>query len=127
MVAHFTMRTYEVNHVFRFVESIWLLRKSCQIRFFFGRDLFHIIRAQHVLSYPILYKYLRAVRPIAPLLVSAAIYGHYDQSWGSGSGYIMAPDIFFVEIFDPDPFLAVLHWSSSDRNRINCTARFNSK
>ena len=34
MVAHFTMRTYRVNQAFRFVEGIWLHRKSRPIRFF---------------------------------------------------------------------------------------------
>ena len=28
MVAHFTMHTYGVSQVFRFVEGIWLHRKS---------------------------------------------------------------------------------------------------
>ena len=52
MVAHFTMHTQGVNQAFRFVESIWLRRKSRQIRFFFlGNDLFYFIRAQHVMSY----------------------------------------------------------------------------
>ena len=32
MVAHFTMRTYELNQAFRFVEGIWIHRKSRQIR-----------------------------------------------------------------------------------------------
>ena len=32
MIAHFTMRMYGVNQEFRFVEDIWLHRKSCQIR-----------------------------------------------------------------------------------------------
>ena len=41
MVAHFTMRTYGVNHVL----GIWLHRKSRQIRFFLGKDLFYLIRA----------------------------------------------------------------------------------
>ena len=49
MVAHFIMRTYEVNQTFRLAEGIWLHRKSR--KFFFGKDLFYIIRAQHVLSY----------------------------------------------------------------------------
>ena len=40
MVAHFTIRTYGVNQVFRFVEGIGLHRKSHQIRIFFiGKDL----------------------------------------------------------------------------------------
>ena len=34
MVAHFTMRTYEVNQAFRFVEGIWLHQKIRQILFF---------------------------------------------------------------------------------------------
>ena len=51
MVARFTKRTYGVNKEFRFVEGIWLQRKSRQIRFFFGNDLFYIIRAQHVVGY----------------------------------------------------------------------------
>ena len=34
MVDHFTMRTYGVNQTFRFIECIWLHRKSRQIRFF---------------------------------------------------------------------------------------------
>ena len=46
-----TMRTYGGNKTFRFVESICWHRKSCQIRFFFEKGPFHIIRAQHVLSY----------------------------------------------------------------------------
>ena len=37
MVAHFTMRTYEVYQEFRFVEGIWLHQKSRQIRFFFQK------------------------------------------------------------------------------------------
>ena len=34
MVAQNTVRTYGINQVFRFVEGIWLRRKSCQIRNF---------------------------------------------------------------------------------------------
>ena len=37
MVALFTMRTYGVNQVFRFVEGIWLHRKSCQVSFNFRK------------------------------------------------------------------------------------------
>ena len=37
MVIHFTMRTHVINQAFRFVESIWLHRRSHQIRFFFGK------------------------------------------------------------------------------------------
>ena len=37
MVTHFTMRTHGVNQAFRFVEGIWLHRKSRQIRFFSGK------------------------------------------------------------------------------------------
>ena len=36
MVAHFTMRTYGVNQVLRFAESVWLHRKSRNIPFFFS-------------------------------------------------------------------------------------------
>ena len=36
IVAHSTMRTYEVNLEFRFVEGIFLKRKSRQIRFVFS-------------------------------------------------------------------------------------------
>ena len=51
MVAHFTVRTYWVNQAFRFVEGIWLHRKSRQIRFFFSeKDLFYIIHAQREMS-----------------------------------------------------------------------------
>ena len=38
-----TVRNYGVNQVFQFVESIRLSRKSRQIRFFFGKDLFFFI------------------------------------------------------------------------------------
>ena len=51
MVAHFTMRTHGVNQAFQFVEGIWLHRKSRQIQKKIGKELFHIIRAQHALSY----------------------------------------------------------------------------
>ena len=38
MVAHFTMRTHGVYQAFRFVDGIWLHRKSHQVRFiFFGK------------------------------------------------------------------------------------------
>ena len=37
MVAHFTMRTYGVKQGFRFVEGIWLHRKSSRIRFLFRK------------------------------------------------------------------------------------------
>ena len=50
MVAHLTMRTHGVNQAFRFVEGIWLHRKSRQIRFFSEKDLVYIIRAQHEMS-----------------------------------------------------------------------------
>ena len=50
MVAHFTMRTHGVNQAFRFVEGIWLQRKSRQIRFFSEKDLVFIIRAQREIS-----------------------------------------------------------------------------
>ena len=36
MVAQNAVRTYGLNPVFRFVEGIWLYRKSRQIRIFFG-------------------------------------------------------------------------------------------
>ena len=47
MVAHFTMRTHGVNQAFRFVECIWLHRKS---PFFSEKDLVYIIRAQREMS-----------------------------------------------------------------------------
>ena len=51
MIAHFTMRTHEVNQAFRFVEGIWLHRKSYQIRFLFSeKDLVYIISAQRKMS-----------------------------------------------------------------------------
>ena len=34
MVAHLTLHTYGIKHEFRFVEGIWLHRKSSQNRFF---------------------------------------------------------------------------------------------
>ena len=46
----FTMRTYGVNQAFRFVEGIWLDRKSRQIRFFSEKNLVFIIRAQREIS-----------------------------------------------------------------------------
>ena len=47
MVAHFTMRTHGVIQSFRFVEGIWLHRKSHQTRFFIRKkDFVYIIRAQ---------------------------------------------------------------------------------
>ena len=52
MVAHFTMRTHGVNQAFRFVEGIWLHRKSHQIRFFSENDLVYIIRAQELNEQP---------------------------------------------------------------------------
>ena len=54
MVAHYTVRTYGVNQVFRLVKGFRLHRQSRQIRFFFvGKYLLHFMRAtaQHVLSY----------------------------------------------------------------------------
>ena len=48
IVAHFTISTYGVNQAFRFVEGIWLQRKSRQI---IVKDLFCIMRAPNVLSY----------------------------------------------------------------------------
>ena len=50
MVAHFTMSTHGVNQAFRFIEGIWLQRKSRQIRFFSEKDLVFIIRAQREMS-----------------------------------------------------------------------------
>ena len=50
MVVHFTMRTHGVNQAFRFVECIWLYRKSHQIRFFSEKDLVYIKRAQREMS-----------------------------------------------------------------------------
>ena len=46
MVAHLTMRTHGVNQALRFVEGIWLHRKSRQIHFFFSEK----IRAQREMS-----------------------------------------------------------------------------
>ena len=50
MVAHFTMRTHGVNQLFRFVEGIWLHRKSRQILLFSEKELVFIIRAQREMS-----------------------------------------------------------------------------
>ena len=50
MVAKITMRTYGVTQGFRFVEGIWLNRKSHQIRFFSEKDLVYIIRDQREMS-----------------------------------------------------------------------------
>ena len=50
--SYYTVCTCGVNQAFRCVEGIWLHRKSRQVRFFFlGKDIFHIMRAKHVLSY----------------------------------------------------------------------------
>ena len=58
MVAHFTMRTHGVNQAFRFIEGIWLHRKSHQIRFFFSeKDLVYIIRAQREMGNHLIYKH----------------------------------------------------------------------
>ena len=43
MVAQNTVRTYGINHAFRFVEGIWLLRKSRKINIF--------SRKIHILQY----------------------------------------------------------------------------
>ena len=51
MVAHFTMRTYGVYRSFRFVEGIWLRKESPIPRKFSRKELYYIIRAQHVMSY----------------------------------------------------------------------------
>ena len=40
MVAHFTLRTYGVHQAFRFVEGIWLHRKSRQSEIFSGKIYF---------------------------------------------------------------------------------------
>ena len=40
MVALNTARTYGVHQVFQFVEGIWLLRNSRQIRFLIGKPYF---------------------------------------------------------------------------------------
>ena len=37
MVAHLTMRTHGGNQAFRFVEGIWLHRKSHQIGYFYPK------------------------------------------------------------------------------------------
>ena len=51
MVARFIMRTHGVNQAFRFVEGIWLHRKSHHIRvFFLQKDLVYIIPAQREMS-----------------------------------------------------------------------------
>ena len=50
MVAHFTMLTHGVIESFRFVEGIWIHRKSNRIRFFSEKDLDLIIRAQREMS-----------------------------------------------------------------------------
>ena len=53
MVAHFTMRAYGVNQAFRFVEGIWLHRKSRQIRFYVGKShIFHHVLSYHIISVP---------------------------------------------------------------------------
>ena len=55
MVAHFTMHTHGVCQAFRYLEGIWIHRKSRQIHFFFVKDLIYILCAQHVLSYHLIY------------------------------------------------------------------------
>ena len=52
MVAHLTMRTNGVRQGFRFVEGMWLHRKSSQIRFFSRKRHIshHNIRAYSELS-----------------------------------------------------------------------------
>ena len=52
MVAHFTMRTYGVNQVFRFVEGIEDdIERDVKSYFFFEITYFIFIRAQHILSH----------------------------------------------------------------------------
>ena len=48
------MRTHGVNQALRFVEGILVSSKESSNPLFFGKDLFYIIRAQHVLSYHLL-------------------------------------------------------------------------
>ena len=48
MVAQNTVRTYGVNQVFRFVESIWLHRKSRQIRFSYRKKTLFISYVRNV-------------------------------------------------------------------------------
>ena len=52
MGTHFSMRTYGVNQVFRVVQgNLVTLKELSNPKKKKGKDQFHIIRAQHVLSY----------------------------------------------------------------------------
>ena len=48
MVAHFTMRTYGADQAFRF--AFGYIEKVVKSEKLVGKDLFYIIRAQHVLN-----------------------------------------------------------------------------
>ena len=50
MVAHFTMRSYVMYKGFRFVEGIWLNRKSRQIRFSFS-EMTYLTSSVRILFY----------------------------------------------------------------------------
>ena len=65
MVADFTRRTYGVNQAFRYVEGIWLHRKSRQIKKLFRkRRILHHMCA----TCPELPSYISTINKIAPLL-----------------------------------------------------------
>ena len=50
LVTHFTIRTYGANRAIRFVEGIWLHRKSRQIRFFRKRPILHHTNSKLILD-----------------------------------------------------------------------------
>ena len=50
MVAHFTMRTHEINQAFRFVEGIRYIERVIKSDFFSEKDLVYDIRAQREMN-----------------------------------------------------------------------------
>ena len=63
--AQNTVRAYGINQLFRFVKGVWLHRKSRRIQFFFGKDLFYLIRAQNFLSYHLIWVPWHTLVPLA--------------------------------------------------------------
>ena len=53
MVAHFTMRIYGELEIrgFDLFKAFVYIERDVKSDFFFGKDLFYTLRAQHVLSY----------------------------------------------------------------------------
>ena len=111
MVAQITLRTYGIYQILRFVEGIWLHRKSRQIQIFFGKDLFYLKDAQHVLPPSFKAPWLKPDKWFLTFIDNKIIFAHFmfrQSLTNTGQEWFLLTQATYIKIVC-SAFMAVVY------------------